>query len=162
MFSNLDNIITIGTNQPLNRSVFYNAGLINCRSVVKKTADLKVKLSDCNLHVCALTETWLKKGDNMTPNQLCLEGYTIASVPRVDRVGGGIALIYKLDIKLKAKTVYSYASMECADFIICLPTTLINLCVIYQPPNTSILHFCNDLPDYFEKDKISSWLKHPS
>ena len=31
---NLDNIITIGTNQPLNRSVSYNAGLINCRSVL--------------------------------------------------------------------------------------------------------------------------------
>ena len=154
-FPNLDNSITIETNQPLNRSVFYNAGLINCRSVVKKTADLKVELADHNLHVCALTETWLKEGHNMTPNLLCLEGYSIALVPRVDRAGGGIVLIYKLDIKLKAKTVYSYASMECADFILCLLTTLSNLCIIYQPPNTSILGFCNDFTDYFEKNITS-------
>ena len=154
-FVNLDNIITIGTNQPLNRSVFYNAGLINFRSVVKKIADVKVELSDHNLHVFALTETWLKEGDDMTQNQLCLKGYTIASMPRVDRAGGGIALIYKSDIKLKAKKVYSYTSMECAELIICLPTTLINLCIIYQPPNTSILDFCNDLTDYFEKNITS-------
>ena len=63
----------------------YNAGLINCRSVVKMTVGLKVELVDCNLHVCALTETWLKEGDNTTPNQ-------------DDRTGGGIGLIHKLGI----------------------------------------------------------------
>ena len=154
-FPNLDNIITIGTNQPLNRSVFYNAGLINCISIVKKTANLKVELADRNLHVCALTETWLREDDNMTPNQLCLEGYSIASVARDDRAGGGIALIYKLDIKQKAKTVYSYASMECADVIFCFPTTWINLFIIYWPPNSSVLYYCNDLTDYFEKNITS-------
>ena len=121
-FPNLDNII-IETNQPLNRSVFYNAGLINCRSVVKMTAGLKVELADCNLHVCALNETCIKEGDDTAPNQLCLEGYSIALVPRVDRAGRGIALIYKSDIKLKAKIVYSYASME-----------LQTLFFAYQPP----------------------------
>ena len=105
---NLDNIIKIGTNQPLNRSVLYNAGLINCRLVVHKTTNLKIHLADLNLHVCALTETWLKEGDDTTPNQLCLNGYSIASVPRVNRTGGGIALIHKSDITLKAKSAYSY------------------------------------------------------
>ena len=63
--------------------------------------------------ICALTETWLKEGDEITPNQLCLNGYSIASVPRVIRTGGGMALIHKLDITLKTKSVYSYTSMEC-------------------------------------------------
>ena len=58
---NLDNIITIGTNQPLNRSVSYIAGLINCRSAVNKTTNLKVELADHNLHICTLTETWSKE-----------------------------------------------------------------------------------------------------
>ena len=57
---------------------------------------------------------------------------------------------------IKANTVYSYASMECADFFIpCLLTTIINLCIIYQPPDTSVLDFCNDLTDYFEKNITS-------
>ena len=152
---NLDKILTIRTNQLLNISVLYNASLINCRSVVNKTADLKVELADCNLHVCALTETWLKEGNDITPNQLCLNGYSIASVPRVNRTQGGIALIHKLDITLKAKSVYSYTSMECVDCALCFPTTLINLCIIYWPPNTSVLDFCNDLTDYFEKNITS-------
>ena len=121
----------------------------------QKTSNLKVDLAYHNLHVCALTETWLKEGDNTTPNQLCFEGHSIASVPMVDRAGGGTALICKLDIKLKAKTVHSYASMESADFILCLLTTLINLCIIYQPPITSVLDVCNDLTEYFEKNIIS-------
>ena len=147
---NLDNIITIGTNQPLSRSVSYNAGLINCRSTVNKTANLKVELTDCNLHLYALTETWLKEGDDTTLNQLCLDGYNIALVPRVDRTGGGIALTHKSDIKLKAKSVYSYASMECVDFTLCFLTTLLNLCIVYLPPNAGYLDFCNDLTDFFE------------
>ena len=45
--------------------------------------------------------------------------------------------------------------MEYADFILCFPTTLISLCIIYLPPNTSVLDFCNDLTDYFEKNITS-------
>ena len=52
----------------------HNGGLINCRSVVNKTADLKVELADHNLCICALTETWLKEGNEITPNELCLDG----------------------------------------------------------------------------------------
>ena len=33
-----------------------------------------------------------------------------------------------------------------------LPDPPIKLCIIYQPPNTSALDFCNDLTDYFEKN----------
>ena len=131
----------------------YSAGLINCRSVVNKTVDWKVELPDHSLHVCALTETWLKESDDTTPNQLCLDGYSIALVPRVNRTGEGIAFIHKSDITLKAKSVYSYTSMECVGFALSFPTTLINLCIIYPPPNTSVLDFCNDLTDYFEKNK---------
>ena len=65
-----------------------------------------------------MSVTLLKEVDDMTPNQLCLEDYSIALVPKVHRAGRDIALTYKSDIKLKTKTIYSYASMECADFIL--------------------------------------------
>ena len=45
--------------------------------------------------------------------------------------------------------------MEFVDFTLCFLTTLINPCITYQPPNTSVLDFCNDLTDYFEKNFTS-------
>ena len=76
-------------------------------------------------------------------------------MPKVNRTRGGIALIQKLDITLKAKSVYLYTSMECVDFALCFSTTLINLCIFYWPPDTNVLDFCNDLTDYFEKNITS-------
>ena len=40
--------------------------------------------------------------------------------------------------------------MECADFLLDFQNMLVNLCVIYRPPDTSIAAFCDDLMDYQE------------
>ena len=40
---------------------------INCCSIVNKTADFKIDLHAQNVDICALTETWLKEDDAITP-----------------------------------------------------------------------------------------------
>ena len=45
--------------------------------------------------------------------------------------------------------------MECADFLLDFQNMLVNLCVIYRPPDTSIASFCADLMDYQEKNVTS-------
>ena len=40
--------------------------------------------------------------------------------------------------------------MECTDFLLNFGNVLGNLCVIYRPPNTSIIAFCKDLTDHQE------------
>ena len=59
--------------------------------------------------------------------------------------------MYRLDIALRSKSVYNYRSMECADFLLAFQNMLVNLCVIYRPPDTCIMAFCNDLTDYCER-----------
>ena len=44
----------------------------------------------------------------------------------------------------------SYNTMECADFTISLPNKTIQLGILYQPPEESILQFCQDLATYME------------
>ena len=44
---------------------------INCCSIVNKTADFKMDLHTQNVDICALTETWLKEDDAITPIEMC-------------------------------------------------------------------------------------------
>ena len=69
--------------------------LVNTRSCIRKTQDIQHLLTDGNLDICALIETWIKTDDNITPIQLCPQGYTCLSTSRTDKQGGGIALLFK-------------------------------------------------------------------
>ena len=61
------------------------------------------------------------------------------SIPREGIIGGGIAIVQKSDITLRSKSIYNYQTMECADFLLNFQNMLVNLCVIYRPPDTSIV-----------------------
>ena len=87
--------------------------------------------------------------------QLCLDGYSSMSIPRAGRTGGGIAIVHKSDFILKSKTIYNYQTMECADFLLDFENVLVNQCVIYRPPNTSIVAFYEDLTDHQERNVTS-------
>ena len=95
-------------NKHHSKTIAYKCATINCHSIVNKTADFKVELTEHNLDVCALMETWIKEGDDMMAIQLCPDGYSSMSIPTAGRIGGGIALVHKLDITLKSKTTYNY------------------------------------------------------
>ena len=99
---------------------------INCCSIVNKTADFKIDLHTQNVDICALTETWLKEDDAITPIEMCPAGYASLLVPRTDRSGGG----FRKDLDIKQSTVYKFSSMECTDFSVKLPGLSINLAVI--------------------------------
>ena len=72
----------------------YNGIIINCRSVNNKTECIQAEITEANATLCALTETWIKDDDDITPLQLCPSGYKCISIPRKVRSGGGLALIY--------------------------------------------------------------------
>ena len=108
-----------------------------------------------NLDVCALTETWIREGDDTTAIQLCPDSYSSVSIPGKGRIGGGIAIVHRSDITLRSKSVYNYQTMECAGFLLDFQNMLVNLCVIYRPPDTSISSFCDDLMDYQERNVTS-------
>ena len=72
----------------------YNGLLVNCRSAANKTECIQAEITEANAALCALTETWIKEEDDITPLQLCPSGYKCISIPRKVRSGGGLALIY--------------------------------------------------------------------
>ena len=147
--------LTPTVNMQCKKTFDCRCGTVNCCSIVNKTSDFKVELTDHKLDICALTETWIREDDVTTAVQLCPEGYSAVSIPREGRIGRGIAIVYRLDITLRSKSVYKYQSMECADFLLVFQNMLVNLCVIYRPPDTCIVAFCDDLTDYCERNVTS-------
>ena len=82
--------IALIPNKHHSKKTAYKCTAINCNLIVNKTADFKVELIECNLDVCALTETWIKEGGDTMAIQLCPDGYSSMSIPRAGRTGGAL------------------------------------------------------------------------
>ena len=129
-----------------------SGALINCRSVINKTQEIQLKLIRNNLDLCILTETWIKEGDTITPTRLCPKGYKSLSIYRQDKIGGGIAIIYKSGLNISSSRDEPYKTMESSSFIISNGNKQLNLTAIYRPPNTNVLEFCNELASLLENN----------
>ena len=79
-----------------------HCAVVNCRSVGYKINDIKHKIYNHNLDLCALTETWIKEDESNTiPNCLCPSGHNTISIPHINRTGGGIVLVYRSNLDIK-------------------------------------------------------------
>ena len=76
-----------------------NFGLFNSRSICNKTISVLQLLSDFDLDICCVTETWLRKADTAKFAEMKDLGYAIHNQPRAGR-GGGVAILFKNCLKL--------------------------------------------------------------
>ena len=67
-------------------------GLLNVRSLTSKAVNELI--TDHNLDVIGLTETWLKPDEFTVLNEASPPGYTSHHIPLASRKGGGVANIY--------------------------------------------------------------------
>ena len=93
--SNLHNTVYI-TTEEINNLHFLPANLsvlqLNCRSIKKNFNSIKHFLLNFNNKpdIISLSETWLKPSDKI--NTFAIAGYTLISVPRLHKIGGGSGL----------------------------------------------------------------------
>ena len=144
---------------PKNDTNSYNCALINYHSIVNKTADLKAKIWDNNIDICALSETWIKQDDNIMVMNMCPVGYSAISLPRPDCSGGGITIIHNKNINVSTHKSYSFASIECCNFSITISKMRPkdHFILIYRPPNLSMLAFLHDLATVTEGKHKNKW-----
>ena len=100
--SNLQSLSIHQKTQHHNKTLFWcNGALINYWSVTNKTQHIQLEIRDNNPGICALTETWIKEGDDITPLQLCPSGYKAISIPQKNRIGQALTIVRKESINLK-------------------------------------------------------------
>ena len=108
------------------------------------------------MDLCILTETWIKEGDNVTPTRLCPDGYKSLSIPRHDKVGGGIAIVYNSKFNISKAMGQPYKTMEFTCFSVNTGNRTVNLIAIYRPPDSNIMEFCNEFINLLENNINSS------
>ncbi len=112
--------------------------LLNARSVNNKSTEISEFIHDNNIDVLALTETWLKKGDDSVINDLCPEGYSFVGKPRSSKTakrGGGLGFVHRdiFDIKTISSTTFNSFENMC---LILKAKAKASLCIVlvYRPP----------------------------
>ena len=118
--------------------------------MVNKTQEIQLELVNNSLDLCILTETWIKECDTIIPTRLCPNGYKSLYISRQDRVGGGIAIVYRNDLNISIASSQPSKTMELLYFSISTGNRLINLITIYRPPDSNVLEFCNEFAKLLE------------
>ena len=130
-----------------------NVGLFNTRSLCNKTAGVFELLSDANISICLLTETWLRKGDTSKIAEIKDLGYNIAHQSRAGR-GGGVAIAYKKHLKFTRRNIKAYKSFEHIECVIKSPSgELLRFCCVYRSCTAKLSNvpdFCKDFDDYLD------------
>lgn len=81
-------------------------GLLNVRSLTSKAVIVNELITDHNLDVIGLTETWLKPDEFTVLNEASPPGYTSDHTPRASGKGGGVANIYDSKFQFTKKKTY--------------------------------------------------------
>ena len=112
--------------------------------------------------ICIVTGTWLKENDGtwLECSDISRNGYKIQTHNRSIRKGGGLAIVYRLNLKVSAIETDHTRSMEYAIWKVNISTVIINTIAIYHPPYSDINQstnamFLDDLVDIFEKHLMS-------
>ena len=111
--------------------------MVNAQSIRNKDILLTQEIATNNIDIMLITETWLKDTPQDTAwlhqPDLLQAGYAISTHNRPTR-GGGLALFYKQDMKIKKTKAQHLCTMEYAIWHVSLKNKSLNILGIYHPP----------------------------
>lgn len=113
---NLNNLVAVRRNETSSDSpaptCLLKLMLINVRSINNKASFLADIITDYNLDIICLTETWHKESDGLLFNELTPNGYGLCDSPRSSGRGGGIIVLYKHPQNLFPVAVPQFQSLK--------------------------------------------------
>ena len=135
--SNNQNNLTII--EPLHSHNIQNrlkAALVNIQSLKAKSNGLVTYLSDTKLDLCILTETWLREEDDSWASHLDLNiaNYRMSISNRINRRGGGLALMHKTALPTKILGEGQMWSFQVAVWSMKIPGSNMTIIAVYLPP----------------------------
>ena len=116
-----------------------SVAVINARSVRNKTTTITECITDHNIDILAITETWLKKNSDkpiiaaMTPS-----GYSFVNAPRASGRGGGVGVIHRDELSCKQLPPSNNVTFEMIRTQFSGATSkTFNIFTIYRPPSSA-------------------------
>jgi len=131
--------------------------LLNARSVSSKTFILKDFFIQRHLDILFLTETWIGAGagESSVFGELCPSNCSFISTPRSTGRGGGIAMIFKNNFKIRTLPVGTYSTFEIQCVKVESITTPLVCALVYRPPKPN-KDFIKEFSDFLS-DCITSY-----
>ena len=140
-----------------------NMALVNIQ-LLKPKLDMHIHhMQVSNMDLVFVTETWTEDGNDSEHQYIKANfntaGYNMLIQSRVNRRGGGIAIIYKTHLQVKKLIFNNYMSFESLSIILNISTKSYLFSTIYRAPYskrqpTTMLTFLEEFPDH-----ISSLLR---
>jgi len=160
-------ISTAGKNKPIlkNNDIgdLLHMCVLNAQSVCNKADILQDYFVENDLDIVAFTETWLTENDteSKTIGDLKPDGFDFKHIPRPDRRGGGVALLYRDTIKCKVHTPYRAESFESMICDLISGSCKFKLVVVYRPQLSSskkstTAKFFQEFPDFVDSLVVGS------
>ena len=141
--------------------------LTNAQSVRNKVPELTEYIIEHAFDTVAITETWIRNtpDDDKIIRAMQIPGYTFIHVTRghhsnVTSRGGWVALLYKSNMKLAAKSSWKAKSFENIEVPLTASST-VKRAVIYRPPpskrnKSTVGLFMTEFQDFLEHHTVKS------
>ena len=129
----------------------FNAQSISPTLKHDKPLEIQQFISDNNIDILAISETWLKP-DSLpaTINSLLLDGYSFEHQPRPSGRGGGVGYIYRSSLKFSKIISQTYQSFELITCKLTCSASSYIFAHIYRPPSSSTCLFLDEFSTLLE------------
>ena len=126
---------------------------LNCRSIRKKTSELKAILIDSKIDIVLLQETWLSTGDSSIHMEFKEIGYKVSKLERISKKGGGLATLINSSKCSKIQNHYQYKYDSFENLVCCVTIGKVKLLVanLYRSPSLSKSDFITQFEEYVNK-----------
>ena len=147
--------LKLTTQSSINNNLTFS--LLNARSINNKSLLIKDYVVERDIDIFAITETWLKDtNSDYAVRDICPTGYLFCHVPRLNRFGGGVGVLYKNSLKMNRHVTMSYISFEFMELLLHHKSSIYRIVVVYRPPSSNNLQFFNDFTSLLERLVTSS------
>ena len=130
----ISNLRKVHIYQNFSKPNLINLSVVNAQSLRNKTLQISEYITDNDIDICFITETWLKEGDEPLITEATPINYNFSHIDRENRSGGGIALVSKTEYNSKVKSTENNYSFEISENVLWSKNISFLCVVIYRPP----------------------------
>ena len=125
----------------------------NVRSILNnaRLSEMLIILEDNDIDIACICETWFDAATGIFTSNIKDAGYEIIHGHRDDKGGGGAAIIYKRQLKIKKGQNQKYKSFEFSYITLSLSADWkVLLCCIYRKQEVTCTIFCEEFESFLD------------